>query len=267
MLLAARQPKGPSRLRGCTALAASKDLKTWEIRPPLYAPNEWFTHECPDLFRMGKWWYLVFSEFSEHSATRYRISRSPSGPWLCPPDDQFDARAFYAAKTAGNQRERFVFGWLPTRTGENDVGAWNWGGNLVVHEVRQKPGGGLSVRMPAAVGRAFGRSVRLSPRPIVGQWQIAAGGFAVDATGRLSMMSLAAPPRQCMVEAKVTFDRNTAGCGLVVRHDQAKDQYYLVCIEPHRQRLVVDRWPRPGDEAFMLERPLAVRPGNRSASR
>jgi beta-fructofuranosidase len=26
------------------------------------------------------------------------------------------------------------------------------------------------------------------------------------------------------------------------------------------QRLVVDRWPRPGDQPFMLERPLALTP-------
>ena len=30
---------------------------------------------------------------------------------------------------------RFIFGWLATRVGEQDDGAWQWGGNLVVHEI------------------------------------------------------------------------------------------------------------------------------------
>ena len=64
----------------------------------------YFTHECPDLFRMGEWWYLVFSEFSERCVTRYRMARSLAGPWLAPAEDTFDGRAFYAAKTAERWR-------------------------------------------------------------------------------------------------------------------------------------------------------------------
>ena len=38
---------------------------------------------------------------------------------------------------------------------------------------------------------------------------------------------------------------------------------YTLRIEPQRQRLVFDTWPRPGDLPFMpgLERPLEVQPG------
>jgi beta-fructofuranosidase len=39
------------------------------------------------------------------------------------------------------------------------------------------------------------------------------------------------------------------------------DKYYLVRLEPANQRLVIDRWPRGGDQAFMLERPLSMTPG------
>ena len=124
MLLAARLTNGPSRRRGCTALCTSKDLVTWEVRQPLYSPGLYYTHECPDMFQIGDWWYLIFSEFSEACLTRYRMSRSPSGPWITPPVDSFDGRAFYAAKTASdNKGHRFLFGWNPTRLGETDQGA------------------------------------------------------------------------------------------------------------------------------------------------
>jgi beta-fructofuranosidase len=261
MLLAARKTQGPLRLRGCTALAVSKDLSDWQVREPFYQPDQWFTHECPDLFPIGKWWYLVFSEFSEHSATRYRMSRNLQGPWLAPANDQFDARAFYAAKTAGNDRERFVFGWLPTRTDQKDDQPWNWGGNLVVHKVTQEPGGSLSVRMPASVGKAFGRGVAMSPKPILGQWTVGKGRFAADATGRFSALGLAAMPDECLIRAKVTFDDKAASAGLLLRCDATMDNYYQVRLEPANHRLVIDRWPRGADQAFMLERPLAITPG------
>ncbi|MFH1084266.1 MAG: GH32 C-terminal domain-containing protein, partial [Chloroflexota bacterium] len=38
------------------------------------------------------------------------------------------------------------------------------------------------------------------------------------------------------------------------------DGYYQLRLEPANQRLVVDRWPRPGDQSFLLERPLALAP-------
>jgi beta-fructofuranosidase len=117
MLLAARKTVGPDRLRGCLALAASPDLEHWDVRGPFWDPGEYYTHECPDLFQMGEWWYLVYSTFSERSVTHYRLARSPRGPWIAPANDTFDGRAYYAAKTAGGAAERFVFGWLPTRAG------------------------------------------------------------------------------------------------------------------------------------------------------
>ena len=103
MLTAARLKTGPSRRRGCTALSTSRDLVHWTVRDPFWAPGLYFTHECPDLFKMGDWWYLVFSEFSERMHTRYRMARSLKGPWLTPANDTFDGRAYYAAKTASGQ--------------------------------------------------------------------------------------------------------------------------------------------------------------------
>ena len=74
------------------------------------------------------------------------MSRTSRGPWLTPPEDTFDGRAFYAAKTATDGQKRYAFGWNPTRT-ENifnwnppgyagrDFNTWDWGGTLIVHEI------------------------------------------------------------------------------------------------------------------------------------
>jgi len=127
MLLAARFTDGPSRRRGCTALCASKDLKKWEVRDPFWAPGLYYAHECPDLFKIGDWWYLVFSTFSDKFLTHYRMSRSLKGPWTAPQNDTFDGRAFYAAKTFSDGKNRYVFGWNPKRDGDKDGGCWQWG--------------------------------------------------------------------------------------------------------------------------------------------
>ena len=133
MLLAARLKAGPSRRRGCTALCSSKDLSQWTVREPFWSPGLYYTHECPDLFRMGDWWYLVFSEFSDLVRTRYRMSRSLKGPWLTPKNDYFDGRAFYAAKTASDGEAtvpvrlgsdpRRAEGLLPVGLGRQSCGA------------------------------------------------------------------------------------------------------------------------------------------------
>jgi beta-fructofuranosidase len=256
MLLAARKSTGPTRNRGCTALMGSNDLRDWQLREPFWAPDEYFTHECPDLFRMGDWWYLIFSEFSDRCQTRYRMSRSLRGPWICPPDDCFDTRAYYAAKTASDGERRFIFGWLPTRKGEKDDGNWEWGGDLVVHEVVQRPDGTLRVQIPDTVDGRFNRTQLLMSEPRLGDWTVTHGSASASSVGRFSVLTLGEMRDPCIIETQITFSESTASCGLLLRCDEMMEKYVQVRLEPSRQRIVVDRYPRPGDQPFMLERPL-----------
>ena len=261
MLLAARKTSGPGQRRGCVALAASKNLRDWEVRDPFWAPDEYYTHECPDVFRIGDWWYLVYSTFSERCVTHYRMSKSLSGPWLAPANDTFDGRAFYAAKTAGDGQRRFVFGWLPTREGEKDDGGWQWGGDIVAHEVLQRRDGTLAVRMPATVEARFARPLPLSPHAVLGEWEVKNDAARAFAFGRFSAALLGDMPNECMIDASVTFSQATYNCGLLLRADTELDkQCYQIRLEPANQRMVIDRLGRPGDQPFLLERALPLSP-------
>jgi beta-fructofuranosidase len=263
MLLAARLKEGPSRRRGCTALCTSKDLHHWEVQEPLYAPSLYFTHECPDMFQSGGWWYLLFSEFSQACVTRYRISRSPYGPWTSPANDTFDGRAFYAAKTASDGQQRFIFGWNPTREGEKDNGTWQWGGNIAVHEVLQEPDGTLSVRPPQMVVNAVHQPLAAAFQPGVGQAAYGEGevklrapyGFACAPAGKL--------PSACRIEAALSSTPGTRAFGLFLRMDDELEKGYYLRFELAEKRLVFDVWPRPGDAPYLLglERPLALEAG------
>jgi len=216
MLLAARKTTGPARTRGCTAYATSPDLKTWTVQEPLWAPDQFFTHECPDLFKMGDWWYLVFSEFSDRKQTRYRMARNPHGPWITPADDALDTRAWYAAKSASDGRRRFFFGWLATRDGEKDDGGYQWGGNLVVHEVVQRPDGTLAAHIPDTVAAAFNTPQPLSLTPILGPWQEGSGSITTEAGGRNSTAILGKMPEECLIEATITVDAGVCSCAPVM---------------------------------------------------
>lgn len=260
MLLAARLGWGPSRRRGCTALCVSRDLRRWEVREPFYAPGLYYTHECPDLFRMGDWWYLVFSEFSEGCLTRYRMSRSLEGPWLAPDNDSFDGRAFYAAKTASDGRRRFIFGWNPTRVGEKDDGGWQWGGNLAVHEVVQSADGTLSVRPPESVDGAFSRAMPFEAAPALGTCRAQRRGLLLEAPSALAAAACGPLPSAARIETRVIVGDRTRACGLILRADADLEKGYYIRYEPQRARLVFDRWPRRGDVPFEpgLERPLRL---------
>jgi beta-fructofuranosidase len=261
MLLAARKTSGPSRHRGCVAYLSSADLKTWRVREPFWQPDLCFTHECPDLFKIGEWWYLLWSEFSDRHVTHYRMSRSLRGPWIAPPDDAFDTRAYYAAKTAGDGEKRFLFGWLATRDGEKDTGNWQWGGSLVVHELSQRADGTLAVGTPASVNAAFGKRLETTLQSITDDWSSRDGIIECASPARFSSALLGEMSDECLLETTITYEAGTQSCGVLLRASGDLAKHYQVRLEPSRQRIVADRWPRPGDQPFIFERPLAMRAG------
>ncbi len=258
MLLAARNKTGPGNRRGVTALAASKDLTNWDIRDNFWSPDLYFTHECPDLFRWGDWWYLVYSTFSERMVTHYRMSRSLNGPWTAPTNDTFDGRAFYAAKTASDGQRRFAFGWDPSRTGETDTGSWNWGGHLVVHEIFQQADGSLTVAPPPEVLSYLKASSNISPEPRIGTWTNQNGILAADAPDSFAWCKLGEIASASCINLTINFSDDTRNFGLVLQADSTLDAGYLVRIEPGRQRVIFERFPRPGDEPPIIERPLKL---------
>ncbi|WP_329378559.1 GH32 C-terminal domain-containing protein [Streptomyces sp. NBC_01716] len=274
MLLAARTTTGPRRRRGCVARAVSGDLSTWTVTEPFSAPSRFITHECPDVFELDGRWYLLYSEFSERFATRYRVADAPDGPWRTPADDGIDARGFYAAKTAGDGGRRFAFGWIPTRQGVRDAGAWEWAGDLAVHEITARDDGSLAAAMPGAVRASFGTGLKTpEPRPLNGSWSVGADAVECAAPESLATLWAADLPVRCLVTTTVSFTPGTRECGLVLRGSDDCDEGYFLRLEPPRHRMVFDRWPRAdqgphqwqlaGDvpHAVELERPAALEPG------
>jgi beta-fructofuranosidase len=136
--------------------------------------------ECPDVFKMGNKWYMVYSEAYRASWSRkvkYMMADSFEGLRRCfddpganwPKDDKegvLDSRAFYAGKTASDGNDRYIWGWCPFRSGADihekniSVGAGdgnepNWSGALVCHKIIQHADGTLTLGAVPAMAAKY----------------------------------------------------------------------------------------------------------------
>ncbi|MEE4545601.1 GH32 C-terminal domain-containing protein [Streptomyces sp. V4-01] len=244
MLIAARHGSGPERRRGVIAQCVSADLVTWAAADAFWDPRRYVAHECPEVFALGDWWYLVYSEFSESFTTRYRMARSPEGPWLVPERDTLDGRAFYAAKSAELGGRRIFAGWIATREGGSDDGAWQWAGTMSLLEAVQNPDGTLGFRVPQEITAVFDQDVPVGLAPTVLK---APDGYA-DVIGAEPL------PSRYYVRLDVAIEPGTTECGLLLHASPDGDRGYRVRLEPKRGRLVLDRWPRrsTGDAQWQI---------------
>lgn len=142
--------------KGVLAEYTSADLLQWESAG-VFMTMMWDRfYECPDLFRMGDWWYLVYSE--QHDAVRRvqyfkgrtlaqlkACTANDAGIWPDSKEGFLDSRGFYAGKTASDGKDRYIWGWCATRAGSNNTGNADWAGNLVAHKLIQNPDGTLSL--------------------------------------------------------------------------------------------------------------------------
>ncbi len=136
--------------------------------------------ECPDIFQMGDYWYLVYSEGYRAEWSRkvkYMMATTYEGLKACfdnpganwPKDGKegvLDSRAFYAGKTASDGQDRYIWGWCPTRTGADiheknvNVGAEsepNWAGALVCHKIIQHSDGTLTLGAVPAMAAKYSK--------------------------------------------------------------------------------------------------------------
>lgn len=263
MLITARHNDGPARRRGVIAQCTSEDLKQWKPAAPFWDPRRYIAHECPEVFQWGEWWYLVYSEFSEAFTTRYRMARSLAGPWIVPEHDSLDGRAYYAAKSAARNGRRFFFGWIASREGATDDGAWQWAGTMSVLEAEQRDDGTLAFHPAQELRETFTDQVENS-FPVA---QLTAPDGYAD------ILTEEDAPDAFRLVARFDIAENTSECGILLRASADGDEGYSLRLEPKRGRLVFDRWPRcatgaeqwqiSGDvpHAVELERPVILEPG------
>lgn len=244
MLLAARYKNSTFRKGGLTLICRSTDLLTWSAPVPFYSPEMYYTHECPDIFFMNGWWYLVFSTFTQRFATHYRMSRSLKGPWLIPDQDTFDARGLYAIKTAAFGKRRFCFGWIPTKENNSDFAYWQWGGTLAIHELIQDSDGCLHVKIPDEYLR-FCTKINTFPYPcLIPPESFAQNRNAFLKANETRYLLYDDMPETGILTADLFPSENILDFGLFLHVDDSLENGYYFRFDPLHRQVVYDYWPR-----------------------
>lgn len=233
--------------KGSLAEFTSADLRTWQ-HAGVFMTMMWDRfYECPDLFRMGEWWYLVYSE--KHSAIRrvqYLKGRTldelkattagDAGLW---PDDHegfLDSRGFYAGKTATDGVNRYIWGWCPTREGNDNtaVGASpnepQWAGNLVAHRVVQHEDGTLTLDAVEGIDAKYSSAVDLrvmaqSEQGVTGN----ESGYTMTDNSYLLFNRLNVHNK---IEFTVTTASQTDRFGLSLARGTDSEKYYSIIVNP-----------------------------------
>lgn len=225
MLLAANENTGNKvRRHGCVALLKSKDLHHWEQFEPLYAPRCCEgTFECPDMFRMGEWWYLLYSTAQYNKMTHYVKGKTMYGPWQMPEDDTIDSFLFYAGRTACDGTSRYVAAWNADRTGRDlamkiglrdvvktemvqweDLAPFGYGGDMVIHLLGQRENGDLTCGPVPGAAEKFDTAVPFAFRPLQGKdWEQAGNSVSVNSPGLYSCALAAKLPERYLASMTV----------------------------------------------------------------
>lgn len=213
--------------KGVLAEYSSADLRDWKSEG-VFMTMMWDRfYECPDVFKMGDWWYLVYSEM--HDAVRrvqYFKGRTldelkattagDAGIWPDGHEGFLDSRGFYAGKTASDGTDRYIWGWCATRAGSATTGNRDWAGNLVAHKLVQHPDGTLTLGEVPAMPQLFASGS-------------AAAGFSLGAGEHRLMPRLAS-------ENRISMTVTTAGpddrFGISVARGSDSQRYYTLVVNP-----------------------------------
>lgn len=191
-------------------------------------------YECPDVFKMGNYWYIVYSDANQVTwgrSVKYMMADSwanlkakfADANTVDYEQKQLDSRAFYAGKTASNGKDRYIWGWCPFRSGadihEKNINVGpnepNWSGALVCHKIIQHADGTLSVGKVAGIEAKYNKPVTVT------EVKKGANYTLYNALGKCNHISFTATTATDAERFGVSF----------VRPDGAK-KYYSLIVNP-----------------------------------
>ncbi|WP_338206894.1 GH32 C-terminal domain-containing protein [Lactobacillus juensis] len=253
LVLGARLPSDKKKPTGRLVYFESPDMKNWAFKGDFWTPNEFNMIEMPDLFEIEGNWYLLFSEYSEDKRTKYRISKDLFGNWHSLKDEFFDGKAYYAARSVGNEKAgRYLSGWVATKENNNDLGNWDWGGAFVPHQIVQRKDKTLGVTLPQTIIDNFAK-VEIIPSFDIGK-----------ASGKKEHTVINEVPEQFLIEAQVEVSEDTKEFGIkaFVNDDTREGYQYKVSKPEHALKFSrTPNYPWPQYFDVGLERPIALEKG------
>lgn len=232
--------------KGVLAEYTSTDMKTWE-HAGVFMTMMWDRfYECPDVFKMGDWWYLVYSEM--HAAVRKvqyfkgrtleelkATTANDAGIWPDNHEGFLDSRGFYAGKTASDGTNRYIWGWCPTRSGNDNtaVGASpnepEWAGSLVAHKVVQHADGTLTLGLVEGISQKYATASTVKVMEKSSGVSESNGNYTLTDNAYILFNRL-------NVNNKISFTVKTAGdadrFGISLVRGTDSKKYYTIVVNP-----------------------------------
>jgi len=203
----------PDGFGGSVALAKSEDLIHWEVFEPIYAPGNTYPPECTDVFKMGKFWYLVYG----YETTRYCLGKSPGGPWHKVYPGTLNNISMYSGKTLWDGKARYMLASIDARKGKADSGAWQTGDCMAFpRKLVQGKNGVLYTKLPAVFERYFraAKKINLKDMEVVhGNWTLAPNKMS-GLGGLFSKALIKGKYRKFYLEARLKASASTFLAGL-----------------------------------------------------
>ncbi len=224
--------------RGIICYYTSKDLRQWTFKDVFYdgGADIFFMMETPQLIEIKGTYYLVFSD-SESKYVYYRKSSSFPGNWQKPDGYQrFDGKGIFAAKLASDKEgNTFLFGWNYRTLNKTDDGAWEWGGNMIVHAVTQKANGDLAVSLPQTIKNYFSGSAITVKQHSVNGSVTTTGGNNYEVIGSNGISSITFDPltsNKVLINTTVNFSASAKDFGFMFGACDATENFYSIRFVP-----------------------------------
>ena len=210
-------------------------------------------YECPNVFKMGDWWYLVYSELHrEIRRVQYFKARTFEGLAACTTNDTpvwpdnhegyLDSRGLYAGKTASDGTNRYLWGWCPTRRDNNntavnnDNGEPDWAGSIVAHRLIQHADGSLTLGEIESVHNWFNDDVPVS---------------ATSASlGEGASLALPALSDRTHLSFTVTASSAQTKFGVSVAKESWSNRYYSIIVNPEANNMAKVNFEQEGPDAM-----------------
>ena len=209
--------------------------------------------ECPDIFKMGNYWYFVYSEGYRASWSRkvkYMMATSWEGLKECfsdpgahwPQDGHegvLDSRAFYAGKTASDGTDRYIWGWCPFRSGTTifdrnvNVGAEgepNWSGALVCHKIIQHADGTLTLGEVPAMAAKYNREQNVQMVESNGCSTASTEDFTLSGDDAYALFNRLGNHNH--ISLTVTTSNNWDKFGISLVRGTNSEKYYTLVVNP-----------------------------------
>lgn len=249
--LCAHEKDGPLLRRGCVGLLASRDLVSWQVRPPLFAPRLAWDLECPQLVQIDRTWYLTAS-ISEDRTQRYWSAPAWDGPFAVPPGGgQLAPASHYAARIVRWRELDLLY--AQVSCDYERPGFARRAGKFISPPLvlaRQADG---SLRCQSFPGWDAYRAASAPPshQPATAFHGAPAETWRVDAPSGLDVLATAEPVGDVCLDGLLDLD--AAAGGLVVRLGERGDGIFIA-LAPGSTHARLERWgasaPRASDRPF-----------------